>query len=360
MILPNYTLNQGKNYLLQKFSLRFNFLIPKPLDLIIFLTYRCNLRCKYCSSWKGLKRNKELSIADWKSIILQFQEWVGPYHLTLTGGEPFKSASILPLIKFLQNKKNIKTSILTNGSLLNKNLCDRIINSRINDITISVNSLNPDIQDFLTGKKGLCQKIKKNIKLLKDSDKLNKMKLYIATIINEMNLEELPRLVEYTKEMNLQGIKFQMINSHTVNNKNYDPNWYNKTQFWPQNSEKFKKILEELIKMKKIYPIWNSKKQLKTIEYFLKNPSGKDDYCTANRKNICVDPYGNLGFCELKNKFSNIHNQKIKEFWYSKRIKEIRREKCNRTCKYLNSNLDKGPSKRIKELIVSKESFFTK
>lgn len=351
MILPNYTLNQGKNYLLQRFSLRFNFLIPKPLNLIIFLTYRCNLRCKYCSSWKCLKRDKELGISDWKDIILQFKKWVGPYHLTLTGGEPLQKESIASLIKFLQNK-NIRVSLLTNGSLFDKRLYKEIMDSKVYDITISLDSLKPKVHDYLSGKKGSCKTVKSNVELLKDLNRTNKTKIYLATVINKLNLEEVTDLVEYTKNIELNGIKFQAINFNTVSNNTYDKNWYKKNNLWPQDQKKIENIIGKLTKMKKDYPIWNSKKQLKTIEYFFKNPVNEKYKCMANRKNICVDPYGNLGFCEMKNKLGNVHNQELKEFWYSKKAKQIRGEECNRTCMYLNSNLDKGSLERIKELIT--------
>lgn len=346
MILPNYVLNQGKNYISQKLSLKSNFPTPKPSNLILFLTYRCNLRCRYCQGKRHLNKNKELKIEDLKNIIQEFKEWVGPYHLTLTGGEPFQKKSIIPLIKYLQDK-GIRINILTNGISLNRRVCKEIINSKIDAITISLNSLKPDIHDYLSRKKGSCQMVKSNIKLLKKMDKKNRLQVYIATIINKINIEELPSLVEYAKKMNLSGIKFQAINFCTLNNKRYDAEGYKKTHLWPQDKRKIEEIINTLINMKKYYPIWNSKKQLKMMEYFLKNPEGNKYRCMASRMNLCVSPYGCLGFCELKNNLSHLADFSLKEFWYSETAERTRREKCDKTCKYLNSNSDKGFIEKI-------------
>ena len=61
---------------------------PRPLNLVAELTYRCPLRCPYCSNPTNLRDFPDaLSAADWARVFREAAE-LGCVHVGLTGGEP--------------------------------------------------------------------------------------------------------------------------------------------------------------------------------------------------------------------------------------------------------------------------------
>ena len=61
---------------------------PRPYNLIAELTYRCPLRCVYCSNPLAYSATKEtLTAEDWVRIFREAAA-LGVLHVGLTGGEP--------------------------------------------------------------------------------------------------------------------------------------------------------------------------------------------------------------------------------------------------------------------------------
>ena len=72
---------------------------PRPYTLIAELTYRCPLRCVYCSNpiAYALPAASELDLATWQHAFSQ-AEALGVMQLNLTGGEPLLQKNALPLM----------------------------------------------------------------------------------------------------------------------------------------------------------------------------------------------------------------------------------------------------------------------
>src|SRR5262249_46468213 len=61
---------------------------PRPYTLVAELTYRCPLRCVYCSNPLELERHRrELDTATWLRVLAEAEE-LGVVQVSLTGGEP--------------------------------------------------------------------------------------------------------------------------------------------------------------------------------------------------------------------------------------------------------------------------------
>src|SRR5262249_62164636 len=61
---------------------------PRPYTLVAELTYRCPLRCVYCSNPRDFARHGEaMGTEDWLRVFRE-AEALGVVQLNLTGGEP--------------------------------------------------------------------------------------------------------------------------------------------------------------------------------------------------------------------------------------------------------------------------------
>src|SRR4030066_1248793 len=95
-----------------------------PETISLFITYRCNLRCKMCGQW-GLKGSshaypseelkKQLSINDIKKLLNDVAEFRPA--ITLFGGEPLIYRELPDVIRLIKERK-MRCNILTNGVLL--------------------------------------------------------------------------------------------------------------------------------------------------------------------------------------------------------------------------------------------------
>jgi cyclic pyranopterin phosphate synthase len=130
----------------------------RPLhDLRISVMDRCNFRCPYCmpkdqfhEHYQFLKSNERLSFDEIVRLSRLFAG-LGVKKLRLTGGEPLLRNNLADLIGDLTGIPGIEDiALTTNGVLLQKHAIDLRANG-LKRITVSLDSLDPDIFKRLSG-----------------------------------------------------------------------------------------------------------------------------------------------------------------------------------------------------------------
>jgi len=87
--------------------------------LQVFITNNCNLRCNGCFARKIMsENNKNMSLEEYKEVVKDFLE-KGGKQINLLGGEPLIHPNLREIIRY-NTERNIKTTIYTNGYLLNR------------------------------------------------------------------------------------------------------------------------------------------------------------------------------------------------------------------------------------------------
>lgn len=104
-------------------------------SLCIYLTNRCNLRCKHCYMYSGEWKIDELPLGVWKNIVEDFKDNHGKI-ITFTGGELLLFDQWLELIKYCK-QLGLKVVLLSNGLLWTENII-REAHQFIDQIQISV------------------------------------------------------------------------------------------------------------------------------------------------------------------------------------------------------------------------------
>lgn len=118
--------------------------------LRISLTEACNLRCIYCMPEGAVcfKKDNGLTDEELKYLIDIFGD-IGLKKIRFTGGEPLLRKNIVELVSKAKEKKVGKIALTTNGVLLHKCL-DKLINAGLNEINISLDSLNEEVFKKIT------------------------------------------------------------------------------------------------------------------------------------------------------------------------------------------------------------------
>ena len=110
-------------------------------NIYIYLTNNCNLRCRHCYMYSGDRHIQELSLEDWKKIILDFKI-SGGYGITFTGGEVVLYQGFQELIQYTHDL-GIKVTILSNGILWTEDMID-FFSLYIEEIQISIDGYDRD------------------------------------------------------------------------------------------------------------------------------------------------------------------------------------------------------------------------
>jgi molybdenum cofactor biosynthesis protein A len=129
--------------------------------LRISLTDRCNLNCIYCNpvlqKAEFIGKQEILTFEEIARLINIFAEFFNFKKFRFTGGEPLARKGFVSFISGLKDLKGLygfKTAITTNGVLL-ADIINDVFDAGIDNINISLDSLNPKTFKNITGKSEL-------------------------------------------------------------------------------------------------------------------------------------------------------------------------------------------------------------
>lgn len=115
--------------------------VPMPKALRLQLTSYCNMACTMCPC----SRNKEYSVIS-KVILSKIVEVCSP-HIRTIGmsylGEPTLHPHFWEVVNFLSENGRWEIGLQTNGTTLTEEFCERLIDSPIESMSVSLDTLDP-------------------------------------------------------------------------------------------------------------------------------------------------------------------------------------------------------------------------
>lgn len=300
----------------------------------------CNLQCLHCDIWKTKRNPKRMNLGQMKRVVLVLKDWLGIFQVNLTGGEPFLNKNTIPLIKFAFNQ-GILVHTNSNGFLIDQKLAREIVESGLNSLSISLDSLKPEVYNRLRGNKEAFTRATGALELVNKIREPKKPFLSVTTIIMKQNLDELENFVYWTGERGLDAIFFQAVWQNF--DAKYNPDWFKSSNFWPDNIKKVKKVMNRLTQLKKeAYPIGNKAEDFQGYKEYFADPIafGEDNPCFVGVNNFNVDIVGEMRLCFNFPSVGNILREKPEDIWNGKRarIQRLRIAGCQRGCKILLCN----------------------
>ncbi len=123
---------------------------PRPYTLIAELTYRCPLRCPYCSNPLDFaERGNEIDTDTWLRVFREAEE-LGVVQLNLTGGEPLLRDDLELLVEGA-GKLELYTNLITSGMPLTSERLSRLRALGLNSVQVSIQSTRPSVSDRIAG-----------------------------------------------------------------------------------------------------------------------------------------------------------------------------------------------------------------
>jgi len=312
------------------------FIGQQPSTVHICITNRCNLTCLHCDIWK-LPAGKELDLSTWKGIIDKFEQWLGPFSLKFAGGEPMVRKDTVDLTRYCRDK-GITVGINTNGAIIDKKTAKALLGAEVNEINISLDSIDHTIHDFVRNKKGTFDRVMKAIEYFKELD--SKFKLNLATIICKQNLDNLIDLLNWAKVNGINIVTFQALFQNF--GATYDPTWFEKNELFPLDVDRINVVFEKIFEFKiRNGLISNPLLQLSLMRTFFNNPRIQCGLeCRAGTSDVAVDATGNMLLCFNLEPIGSLLEANPDTLYASQLAWERRQEisRCRRSCSLLNCN----------------------
>ncbi|MFZ0309240.1 MAG: radical SAM protein [Candidatus Sulfotelmatobacter sp.] len=173
----------------------------KPRLIFWELTKGCNLRCIHCrASATELSSPDDLSTETAKAIIDQIAAVSSPI-LVLSGGEPLFRKDIFELARYATDK-GLRVALATNGTLVTKQVAQKIIDSGVKRVAISLDGADALTHDTFRGIPGAFDAAITGFRNLKDLG----MSVQINTTIARHNAHQLPHVLELAKSLGADAL----------------------------------------------------------------------------------------------------------------------------------------------------------
>jgi len=290
------------------------------------ITRRCNLRCLHCNVGGTPQKNiietdKELSLDEIKALIDSVKV-MGTKYIGISGGEPFLRKDIYDVIAYIKEKE-LGLHISSNGICITDKDARRINELGLDAISISLDSVTPQLHDKIRGVNGAFSKTVKAIENLQFYND-GRMRVGISSIMTDLNIGELPSIVDFAKSLGVDAIRFQPCHIPLAYN---GMDKEGMLSIGKDRLEDLDNIIESIIEKtqkNKIYT--NSHIYLRGIKKYYKNPHAIDVECFAGYISCGISSIGNVIPCAFMPNIGNIRDETFSKIWTSQKFNTVRKD----------------------------------
>ena len=345
--LEEEVLSGAVNYLDRKLSAKINpyeemkfmfvpqmaddFIVSEELESIgIILTERCDYNCIYCfgSYGRASTQAKELTLDKAISIIREARS-LSAEHIILSGGDPFEYRGILDILDVVRLEGFRSCEISSKGIRLTKEFIKDLKKTGLKRIQISIDSLNADSNDYLSG---TARSLEYAFRAIFWS-RWYGIDVSARSTVTRMNYKEIGAFIDSLCHMGIKQIRLVSVIP------------VGKALAEMALSSKEANYVSGLVEAAR------SEHKEAQIEFFSPK-AGSPLYCSGGKTSLFVYPDGDVSICDLasqiKNNFhlGNVYNDSLKNCLRRSRtvntnsIEACRqcaaREVCNEGCRIIS------------------------
>ena len=191
---------------------------PVLYNLFWETTLRCNAKCKHCGSRAGENIDIENELTT-QEIKHTFKSIADKYDakkilINVTGGEPLVRQDLFDVMKYATDL-GFHWGITTNGMLITDEIIEKMKNTKLATMSISIDGLEKSHDNF-RGIKGSYKIILENIEKLRKDKFLHCFQ--ITTVVNKLNINELEEMYNVMQELEVDS--WRVINMDPIGRAN--------------------------------------------------------------------------------------------------------------------------------------------
>lgn len=312
-----------------------------PVYVMMYITHRCDARCKHCFFWKELNKQKSQELSS--NEIDMFAKSLGPvFQVTLTGGSPELREDLPTLARsFFKHCNPYNITICMNGFHTSKIIGDveEILNTCPNlnlTIGLSLDGIGKE-HDELRGMKGLFDNVIRTFEGLSSLKSRHKnLRLASAIVVSGLNYKTAEKTALWVrKNLPIDSLKPILVRGDPREKEAVSES-ARKVYFKIRDND-YINLHSEFKRGDSFYRLAVITKEIKQRELIGQIlETGKSPViCSASLENIVVHANGDVLGCELlSQKLGNLRdfNMDVKYLWYSGSAKEFRTKKIKEQC----------------------------
>ena len=174
---------------------------PRPYTLVAELTYRCPLRCPYCSNPTDYPRHADaLTTEDWLRVFGE-AEALGVVQLNLTGGEPLLRDDLESLVEGAR-RLDLYTNLITSGIGLDDGRVRALREAGLDSVQLSFQSDNADLADEIAGARAHQHKLDAAAKI-----RAAGIPLSLNFVIHRRNIDRLAEMIALAESLQAERVE---------------------------------------------------------------------------------------------------------------------------------------------------------
>lgn len=178
-----------------------------PITLMIEVTRSCDLACEHCYAECGVRpgggparaggaaAGPELTADQWLEVLAEAAE-LGSLYLGVTGGEPLLRPDIFEILDGAR-RLHFATRLMTNGTLIDAAVADRLMELGLVAVEVSVYATDPEVHERITRTPGSYSRTMDALRLLHERG----VHLIIKTPVMGPNVGEVPGVLELAESL---------------------------------------------------------------------------------------------------------------------------------------------------------------
>jgi len=177
--------------------------IPPPFMVSYSITRKCNLKCKHCySDSTDQPAPGELSTEEAFHLMDDLSKW-GIGLLVIDGGEPLCRDDLLDVVKYASSK-GIRTTIGSNGTLIDEALAQKMLDAGVRAIAISIDGVDDQTHDSFRGINGAFEQTLQGVQACKSVG----LPFQFNIVIRKENLAQLEDMLRLSIEYGANAAEF--------------------------------------------------------------------------------------------------------------------------------------------------------
>jgi AdoMet-dependent heme synthase len=310
------------------------------------ITRRCNLRCVHCrsASEMEMKGHPDFSTEEAYRVLDDIVSYAQPV-VVLSGGEPLTRKDVFEIAQYGTNK-GLRMCLATNGTLVTDDVCEKIKQSGIRIVSLSLDGADAAVHDDFRSEKGAFAGTMNAAKLFKKHG----IEFIINSSFTKRNQEQIPQVYKLAKELGATAWYMFMIvptgRGEEIMNELISKEDYDKILDWHYDMEKEEDLLLVRPTCAPHYYRVTLQRAKEDGEKFkkrtLKFSTGGSKGCLAGQLICLIDVDGNVLPCSYFNlPAGNVREKSFKEIWEgSELFKDLRdfkkyKGRCG-SCEYVN------------------------
>ncbi len=183
---------------------------PNPLLLIAELTYRCPLKCPYCSNPTDIgasRYEEELSTEEWQRVFAEASA-LGVLQLALTGGEPMARKDIVELVG-ASTENGLYSTLVTSALPFPRGRVERLKDAGLDHVQISFQDSNGAGNDAIAGTRSFTRKLEAAA-LAREL----RFPLTLNVVLHRRNLDHVEHFIALAEELGARRLELANTQYH--------------------------------------------------------------------------------------------------------------------------------------------------